>query len=185
MPAAGGELAARVGLEAVRAGLGDADRVLEPLAGLEVVDDGAGGVAGGSDDVDVGIGAVEAALVTGCEVVPRDAFPAVVKVLRLDEPGNGEWDSLVRGASGSRWRRRGRGGNVRDSHGHGGGGGGVAGRVVGPGAQAVRAVAHRRGVPGEREDGRGQHGEDLAVLQIIDAGDADVVCGGGGNRHHS
>src|SRR5207244_572050 len=86
--------------------LGDADRVLEPLAGLEVVDDGAGGVAHGSDDVDVGVGAVEAALVTAGEVVPRDAFPAVVEVLRLDEPGNGEWDSLVRGASGSRWLAR-------------------------------------------------------------------------------
>ena len=95
MPAAGGELAAHGGLEAIGAGLGNADRVLEPFAGLEVVDDGADGVADGGDDVDVGVRAVEATLVPGDEVVPGDALAADVEVFSLDDAGDGEGDTLI------------------------------------------------------------------------------------------
>src|SRR5206468_12052929 len=82
---AGRELAAHPQLDAVVGGGLRVDGVVQPLAGLEVVDDvtAAGGV-GGDDDVHVLVGAVLTAGVAGDVVVIGDAFAAEVEVLRLE-----------------------------------------------------------------------------------------------------
>ena len=46
-------------------------------------------------------------------------------------------------------------------------------------------VARACGGPGEGEGGRSEGGEELAVLEVVDAGDADVIGGGGGDCHRA
>src|SRR5439155_9857630 len=88
---AGRELAAHAQLDVVVGGALHVDRVVQPLAGLEVVDDetAARGV-GRDDDVHVLVGAVLTARVAGDVVVVGDPFAAQVEVLRLEAAGNGD-----------------------------------------------------------------------------------------------
>src|SRR5438552_1749558 len=88
---AGRELAAHPQLDVVVGGGLHVDGVVQPLAGLEVVDhiSAAGGV-GRDDDVDVLVGAVLATLIARRVVVIGDAFAAQVEVLRLEAAGNGD-----------------------------------------------------------------------------------------------
>src|SRR5205823_392921 len=133
-------------------------------AGLE--DDAAGGPARGA-----GGGAVAAAAVR-----PRDLGDADVVGGRAAKCQRGAARSVRRRGGGRRDGHRGRRGvSVRDGDVDSGRGGRVAGSVVGPSGEGVCAVAHGGGVPGEGHRRRGQHPEDLAVLQVIDAGHADVV----------
>ena len=105
---------------------------------------------------------------------------------RAGEGERGAARGVGRRGGGRRDGHRGRCGvGVGNGHADGGRGGRVAGSVVGPGGQGVGAVAHRGGVPGEGEGRRGQDREDLTVLQVVDARHADVVGGGGGERHHA
>src|SRR2546421_1089382 len=91
-----GELAADVQGEGVSAGWGYVDRVLEPLAGLDVVDDVAGGIARRHNDVDILAGAVLAAGVARRRIVIRHSLAPSVEVLGLERAGNREGRAGVR-----------------------------------------------------------------------------------------
>ena len=102
VPLAGRESAADRRFQAIGPGLGDADRVGEPLPGLNIVDRIAGPVG---DDVHIFIGPVQAAGVARDRIVIRDAFAAVVEVLGLDQPRHHNGDAFVgRPACGGRER---------------------------------------------------------------------------------
>lgn len=100
---AAGHFAAGVQLDQVRTGSGDVDRVLQPLAGLDVVDGEAARVGAGrrGDDVDVFARAVLPAGVAGHEVVIGEALSAEVEVLRFERAGNGERQAQIRRLAGA------------------------------------------------------------------------------------
>src|SRR5204863_423805 len=79
-------------------------------------------------------------------------------------------------------RGNGRGGRreigIVDGHRDGGRRRDVSGGVIGAGGETVGAIAHAGGRPREGEGGRGQGGEELAVLEVIHTSDADVVGAG-------